>query len=209
MQHLHASCCHRKLVPACGMWRLPDSVTQNSNPFSCTSVKMLRQTARINAIFTARCCTCTVTCPPPNFCQLIILGSDQGHPPPPPPNLCHPLCPHRLPPHPNKPCPCLHSHSCTAVSLPPSCHASVGTNFSQPRRSATGKTVQPASMVSLSPAENEDYKAIPVTTFQGKAADSEGSAQVLVVYHYYESLTTCEEDEEVQVIRSNLLSFLR
>ncbi len=64
-------------------------------------------------------------------------------------------------------------------------------------------------MVSLSPAENEDYKAIPVTTFQGKAADSEGSAQVLVVYHYYESLTTCEEDEEVQVIRSNLLSFLR
>ncbi|KAL0054031.1 hypothetical protein WJX82_002656 [Trebouxia sp. C0006] len=84
-----------------------------------------------------------------------------------------------------------------------------GTNFSQPRRSASGKTVQPASMVSLSPAENEDYKAIPVTTFQGKAADSEGSAQVLVVYHYYESLTTCEEDEEVQVIRSNLLSFLR
>lgn len=32
---------------------------------------------------------------------------------------------------------------------------------------------------------------------------------MLVVYHYYESLTTCEEDEEIQVIRSNLLTFLR
>ncbi|DBA72717.1 TPA: hypothetical protein ACH3X2_010115 [Trebouxia sp. C0005] len=84
-----------------------------------------------------------------------------------------------------------------------------GTNFSQPRTNAIGKTVQPAPMVSLGPADNQDYKAIPVTTFQGKAADSEGAAQVLVVYHYYESLTTCEEDEEVQLIRSNLLSFLR
>lgn len=40
-------------------------------------------------------------------------------------------------------------------------------------------------------------------------SDTEGQAQVLVVYHYYESLTMCEEDEEVQVIRSNLLTFLR
>ncbi|DBB04554.1 TPA: hypothetical protein ACH3X1_012635 [Trebouxia sp. C0004] len=84
-----------------------------------------------------------------------------------------------------------------------------GTNFSQPRMTLNGKTVQPPPMVTLSPAENQDYKAIPVTTFQGKATDSEGPAQVLVVYHYYESLTTCEEDEEVQLIRSNLLSFLR
>lgn len=40
-------------------------------------------------------------------------------------------------------------------------------------------------------------------------SDTEGQAQVLVVYHFYESLTTCEEDEEIQVIRSNLLTFLR
>ncbi len=138
-----------------------------------------------------------------------LLPADHHGIKPPHPNLCHPLCPHHLPPRPTKPCPCLHAHSCNALSLPASCHASTGTNFSEPRTNTAGKTVQPAPMVSLSPVENEGYKAVPVTTFQGKAADSEGLAQVLVVYHYYESLTTCEEDEEVQVIRSNLLSFLR
>lgn len=168
---------------------------------------MLPWAAQVNAIVTASGCTHTVPFPPPDFCQLIILGLNQGRPPS--PNLCHPLHHHHLPPRPNKPCPCLHAHSCTALCLPASCHVSAGTNFSQPRMTATGKTVQPPPMVTLSPAENQDYRAIPVTTFQGKPTDSEGQAQVLVVYHYYESLTTCEEDEEVQLIRSNLLSFLR
>ncbi|KAL3148312.1 hypothetical protein ABBQ38_013776 [Trebouxia sp. C0009 RCD-2024] len=84
-----------------------------------------------------------------------------------------------------------------------------GTNFSQPRASASGETVYPPARVTAGPSENQGYKATPLTSFQGKVNGTEGRAQVLVVYHYYESLTTCEEDEEIQVIRGNLLTFLR
>ena len=67
----------------------------------------------------------------------------------------------------------------------------------------------PPAGVTAGPTENQGYKAIPLTSFQGRANGTDGKAQVLVVYHYYESLTTCEEDEEIQVIRGNLLTFLR
>ena len=68
---------------------------------------------------------------------------------------------------------------------------------------------QPPGKVDRTPLESEGYRYTPLTTFEGSVADSEGAAQVLVVYHYYESLSMCEEDEEVQLIRANLLSFLR
>ena len=84
-----------------------------------------------------------------------------------------------------------------------------GTNFSLPRVSAAGHTVYPPPRATPGPVENQGYRSIPLTSFQGSAADAAGQAQVLVVYHHYESLTTCEEDEEIQVIRGNLLSFLR
>ncbi len=83
------------------------------------------------------------------------------------------------------------------------------TNFSNPRIAASGKTLHPPASITGGPAENQGYKAIPLSSFQGSIADSAGQSQVLVVYHYYESLTTCEEDEEIQLIRSNFLSFLR
>ena len=86
---------------------------------------------------------------------------------------------------------------------------SLGTNLSLPRLTASGKMAQPPGRVTPAPLEGQGYKDDPLTTFQGSIADSEGAAQVLVVYHYYESLSMCEEDEEVQLIRSNLLSFLR
>ena len=91
----------------------------------------------------------------------------------------------------------------------PSLALGAGTNFSQPRVSASGKTLQPPPRVTSGPVQNQGYRSIPLTSFQGRAADSEGQARMLVVYHYYESLTTCEEDEEIQLIRANLLSFLR
>lgn len=84
-----------------------------------------------------------------------------------------------------------------------------GTNLSLPRLTASGKMAQPPGRVTPAPLESQGYKDTPLTTFQGSIVDSEGAAQVLVVYHYYESLSMCEEDEEVQLIRANLLSFLR
>lgn len=84
-----------------------------------------------------------------------------------------------------------------------------GNDFRQPRTTASGQTVQPPPLTTDGPVQDQGYMALPLTSFQGKIADSAGRAQVLVVYHYYESLTTCEEDEEIQLIRSNFLSFLR
>ena len=57
--------------------------------------------------------------------------------------------------------------------------------------------------------QTQAYRSAQVTLFGGSLADAGGSPQALVIYHYYESLSMCEEDEEVQVIRANLLSFLR
>lgn len=84
-----------------------------------------------------------------------------------------------------------------------------GNDFRQLRTTASGQTVQPPPLTTDGPVQDQGYTALPLTSFQGKIADSAGRAQVLVVYHYYESLTTCEEDEEIQLIRSNFLSFLR
>lgn len=57
--------------------------------------------------------------------------------------------------------------------------------------------------------QTQPPRAVQLALFGGSLGDAEGSPQALVVYHYYESLTMCEEDEEVQVIRANLLTFLR
>ena len=57
--------------------------------------------------------------------------------------------------------------------------------------------------------QTQPYRSAQVTLFGGSLTDARGPSQALVIYHYYESLAMCEEDEEVQVIRANLLSFLR
>ena len=41
------------------------------------------------------------------------------------------------------------------------------------------------------------------------AGSADTQAEVLVIYHYFESPGTCVEDEEVQLMRTNLLYFLR
>lgn len=84
-----------------------------------------------------------------------------------------------------------------------------GMNFTQPRTTASGKTAEPPAKLAAAPLEDQGFKDLPLATFGGSIADSEGKAQVLVVYHHFETLSTCEEDEEVQLIRANLLTFLR
>ena len=41
------------------------------------------------------------------------------------------------------------------------------------------------------------------------AGSADTQAEVLVIYHYFENPGTCVEDEEVQLMRTNLLFFLR
>ncbi len=41
------------------------------------------------------------------------------------------------------------------------------------------------------------------------AGSADTQAEVLVLYHYFENPGTCMEDEEVQLMRTNLLYFLR
>ena len=41
------------------------------------------------------------------------------------------------------------------------------------------------------------------------AGSADAQAEVLVIYHYFENPGTCVEDEEVQLMRTNLLYFLR
>lgn len=45
--------------------------------------------------------------------------------------------------------------------------------------------------------------------FSGRLPLVHGKPSLLVIYHYAEAPGTCPEDEEVAVIRSNLLLFLR
>lgn len=84
-----------------------------------------------------------------------------------------------------------------------------GNDFERGRYDSSGRLVEPAPNLVFSPVQDQPTRRVQAALFGGSLADAEGSPQALVIYHYYESLTTCEEDEEVQVIRTNLLTFLR
>lgn len=84
-----------------------------------------------------------------------------------------------------------------------------GLDFGRPRHDASGKLVLPPSNINPDSSQPQPRPTPQLALFQGAPADKAGPARALVIYHYYESLTTCEEDEEIQVIRGNLLTFLR
>ncbi|KAK9807172.1 hypothetical protein WJX73_003501 [Symbiochloris irregularis] len=49
----------------------------------------------------------------------------------------------------------------------------------------------------------------PAGLYKGSIAGPDGRAQVLVTWHHFEKYNTCESDEEISVVRTNLLYFLR
>lgn len=109
-----------------------------------------------------------------------------------------------------------HTHLIEAVSnfLAPCWHPltlcpAAGTDLSKARYDSSGTLVQPQSNIAPSAMSREPGRAVQPALFGGSLVDTGGLPQALVIYHYYESLTTCEEDEEIQVIRTNLLTFLR
>ncbi|KAK9817752.1 hypothetical protein WJX72_001639 [[Myrmecia] bisecta] len=77
-----------------------------------------------------------------------------------------------------------------------------------PNLGASGKTTMQAPRRDFE-ALRQTWQSTPLATFEGKAPMKHGKASVLVLFHYFEKPGTCPEDEEIQVIRNNLLYFLR
>ncbi len=48
-----------------------------------------------------------------------------------------------------------------------------------------------------------------LATFGGKAPSRRDKSEILVIYHNFERLGTCIDDEDVQVPRHNILYFIR